>query len=301
MAEEPSGMTGVYAAAVTVFNDDLTINAAATLEHFEWLLDSGCDGVLVFGTTGEANSLSVAERLAFLKELGKTDIPRNKLMIGTGSPALPDSVALSRAAMEIGVYETLLLPPYYFKNPSEAGLRAYVEGVIDGVADEHLRILLYHFPQMAGVPWPDTLTEALVEDHNGVIVGMKDSSGDWDHMKDLLLKILGFRMFTGSEAHLSKVLDAGGPGTISATVNLTAPRAQKVFSGWKQEKDTVVDQAILDAQRDAFTGVPLVSAIKTALAIRRNKPQYRITRPPFRALSRDQEKALMDKVNAAFG
>jgi len=297
MAIEPSGVTGVYAAAVTVFNEDLSINPAATIEHFEWLLDNGCDGVLVFGTTGEANSLSVQERLDFLAKLGNTSLPRERLMVGTGSPALPDSVALSKAALDIGVFETLLLPPYYYKNPVEDGLFEFVRRLIADVDDERLKLLLYHFPQMAGVPWPDSLTKNLVEEYNGVVTGMKDSSGDWDHMAGLLKDILGFRLFCGSEVFLTKTLDAGGPGTISATVNVTAPKAQQVFQAWNKDEDTAGLQAELDAQRKAIEGVPASSAIKAILAEKRGMPGYRHVRPPFRPLSDDQEKALFDRLD----
>ncbi|WP_339857272.1 dihydrodipicolinate synthase family protein, partial [uncultured Nisaea sp.] len=110
---------GVMAAGLTAFNDDLSVDIDLTLDHTRWLLDSGCDGVLLFGTTGEANSLSVAERLTFLEKLGASDLPKDKLMIGTGCCALPDTVALTKASLDIGIEHVLMLPPFYYKNPSD--------------------------------------------------------------------------------------------------------------------------------------------------------------------------------------
>ena len=139
---------GVMAAGLTAFNDDLSIDVHGTIAHSRWLLANGCDGVLLFGTTGEANSLSLKERLYFLDVLGASDLPMDRMMIGTGCCALPDTVDLTRKTLEIGIESALMLPPFYYKNPTDDGLFAHFARVLEQVADPRLKVYLYHFPQM---------------------------------------------------------------------------------------------------------------------------------------------------------
>lgn len=290
-----TGPAGVVAASLTAFKPDLSIDTERTLAHARWLLANGCDGVLIFGTTGEANSLSVSERLEVIEAIGKSDLPKDKLMIGTGCCAIPDTVALSKAALAAGVVRLLMLPPFYYKNQSEDGLYAAFATAIDRINDPRMKIFLYHFPQMSGVPIPDAVTAKLIKNYPGIVVGMKDSSGDFEHMKKMLTEHPGFELYSGTEKYLLDVLRLGSPGTISATVNVTCAQAAKVYANWKSE-DADALQAEMTAQRIAMESAPAASAMKEMIARHTGDSNWRTVRPPFVPISDERYAALEEKL-----
>ena len=165
---------GVLVPAVTPFHPDLSVDAERFVDHCRWLLAEGASGLAVFGTTSEANALSVAERTDLLERLIEGGIPASVLLPGTGCCALPDTVALTRHATQSGCFGVLMLPPFYYKGVSDDGLFASVAEVIERVADDRLRIYLYHIPPMAGVGLVP-LIERLLKSYRGVVAGIKDS------------------------------------------------------------------------------------------------------------------------------
>lgn len=273
---------GVMAAGLTAFNDDLSIDVQGTIAHTGWLLANGCDGVLIFGTTGEANSLSLKERLDFLDALGASGLPIDRLMIGTGCCALPDTAELTRKTLEIGVESALMLPPFYYKNPSDAGLYAHFARVLEQVADPRLKVYLYHFPQMSAVPFSHELIGRFLADFPGVFAGIKDSSGDFENMKAMAQKFPGFDVFAGTERYLLEVLKAGGVGTITATGNCTSVLCGAVYAAWRAsspEAERLQDE--LTAQRLALQAYPAAAALKELLARESGRPSWRNVRAPF--------------------
>ena len=214
---------GVFAAALTPLGDDLSPDHEALTAHYRRLLDQGCDGIVCLGTTGEANSLSVDERLALLEALGKTDLP-GKLVVGTGCCAVPDTVRLSKKACEIGVAGVLVLPPFYYKGPSDDGLFAAYAQTIEDIGETDLKVYIYHFPKMTALDMGLGLIGRLIEAFPGTVVGLKNSSGDWGNISAMLEAFPGFDVFAGSEEFLLPTLRLGGPGCMSATVNLLAPQ-----------------------------------------------------------------------------
>ena len=168
---------GVLVPALTPFGAELAVDRPAFLGFCRWLLEEGANGLAVFGTTSEANSLSVSERRSLLKELVEKGIPATRLMPGTGASNLPDAVELTRHAVVSGAPGVLLLPPFYYKNVPEDGVFAYYAEVIERVADWRLKVFLYHIPQMSGVPITHGLIARLVKTYGPVIAGLKDSSG----------------------------------------------------------------------------------------------------------------------------
>ena len=181
---------GVLVPAVTPFNADLSVDATRFVDHCRWLLAEGASGLAVFGTTSEANALSIGERTDLLERLIASGIPANVLLPGTGCCALPDTVALTRHAVQNGCFGVLMLPPFYYKGVSDDGLFASVAEVIERVADARLRIYLYHIPPMAGVGFSLPLIERLLKSYPSVVAGIKDSSGDWKCTKALLVFFL---------------------------------------------------------------------------------------------------------------
>ncbi len=292
---------GVMAAGLTAFNDDLSIDVAGTIAHTRWLLANGCDGVLLFGTTGEANSLSLRERLDFLDALGASGLPMRRLMIGTGCCAVPDTVELTRKTLEIGIESALMLPPFYYKSPSDNGLHAYFARVVETVADPRLKVYLYHFPQMSAVPFGHELIGRFLNDFPGVFCGIKDSSGDFENMKAMAAAFPGFDVFAGTERYLLDALRAGGAGTITATGNCTAETCGAVYAAWRAgspEADRLQEE--LTAQRLALQAYPAAAGLKELLARESGKAAWRNVRPPFLTLPperADQLVADMRKVH----
>src|SRR5919109_625651 len=210
-------LRGVMAPVLTPFRPDLSPDAPRLARHCRWLLSQGCVGLAVFGTTSEANSLSVEEREALLDHLADDGIDPATLVPGTGCTALTDTVRLTRAAVRAGCAGVLMLPPFYYKSVSEEGLfRSFAE-VIQRVGDDRLRIYLYHIPPVAQVGFSPKLVERLLRAYPKVIAGMKDSSGDFANTRTILEHFAGegFDVFVGSERFLLANLRAGGVGCIT--------------------------------------------------------------------------------------
>ncbi|MDF2798490.1 MAG: dihydrodipicolinate synthase family protein, partial [Devosia sp.] len=171
----------LFVPAITPFAADLSIDAGRFITNCQALLADGADGLAPFGTTSEANSMSVGERIDLLDALLDAGVAPERLIPGTGCAALPDTIALTKHAVSRGVLGTLTLPPFYYKGVPEEGLVDSYSAAIDAVGDSRLRIYLYHIPQTSGVPITLTLIEKLLAKHPGVFVGLKDSSGNWDN------------------------------------------------------------------------------------------------------------------------
>ena len=275
---------GVFVPALTPFAADLAVDRARFVAHCTWLLEQGANGLAVFGTTSEANSLSNGERMQLLDHLIDHGIPADVLMPGTGCCALPDTVALTRHALEHGALGVLLLPPFYYKNVSDDGVFASVAEVVQRVADSRLRIYLYHIPPMAGVGFSLPVIERLLKAFPGVVVGLKDSSGDWKNTESLLKAFPGFEVFPGSETYLLDALRLGGAGCISATANVNVAAMRRLLDAWTSATAPAL-QAQLTAVRAAIQKYPLVSANKAILAQAQADPGWNVVRPPLLSLT----------------
>ncbi|HZB94314.1 MAG TPA: dihydrodipicolinate synthase family protein [Stellaceae bacterium] len=291
---------GVYAAVLTPVGDDLAPNTKAFIAHCRWLLANGCDGLAPLGTTGEANSLSLAQRLGLIEASVAAGLPMERCIIGTGSCALADAVTLTKAMLAAGCTGALLLPPFYYKNPSEDGLFAFFSEVIQRVGDKRLKLYLYHFPQMSAVPVTPALVLRLKAAYGDTIAGVKDSSGDWTYTANLLKEIPGFGVYSGSEQFLLANLRAGGAGCISASTNVTAPLAQRVFRAWQQaETDPLQEQ--LTAARLVLQAFPFQGGLKELVARVSGDAKWVTPLPPNRALSPAEREQLFHRVKEVRG
>ncbi len=271
---------GVFAASLTPMRADLSADHHALVQHCRWLLQSGADGIALLGTTGEANSFSVQERMKLIEAVFEGGIPGNRLMVGTGCCALPDTLALTRFAVEQGAGGILLLPPFYYKPVSDEGLYRYFSSLIEQVQDSRLRIYLYHFPKLSGLPFSLDLTARLAAAFPGIVVGMKDSSGDWGNMQALLERLPGFKLYAGTERYLLDVLNIGGAGCISATTNLTASWAAEVFRHWKNGADATTAQAKLTQARQVLEAGGFIPVLKQLFARWQHNEAWLHLRPP---------------------
>lgn len=290
--------TGVYAAALTPMTADLAPDLERVVAHNRWLLANGCDGVAPLGTTGEANSLSIDERLAILDALAEAGITGAQLIAGVGCCAFPDTITLTKRALANGAGGVLMLPPFYYQAPSEDGLFAAYANIVERISDPALQIYLYNFPQQVGFELPISLISRLHEAFPDTIVGMKDSSGDWPRMERILSELPTFRLFPGSEEFLVPALRLGGVGCISATVNVNAPYAGETYRHW-QDADADERQAHLTQLRQAFGGMPAVPAMKAYFAQTWGDPSWAHVRPPFQPASADDLAAASERLAAA--
>ena len=298
MAGQDFVFSGVYAAALTPLTDDLDPDIELMAAHCRWLLDNGCDGLAIMGTTGEANSFGLKERIGILDGLAEAGIPGERLMPGTGSCALPDTIALSRVAIDHGAAGVLMLPPFYYKNPSDDGLFAAYSEVIQKIGDDRLRICLYHFPQMSGVPIPYSLIERLVKEYPDTIVGMKDSSGDVDNMIGAAKNFPGFAVFSGSDELLLASIEAGGAGCITACANVASRLAAEVYGGWVRGEDVGAANEMLTAVRNTIMKFPLSTALKTLMARHSGNDGWLNIRPPLMRMSDTDRDTLFEAFDA---
>lgn len=294
-------LEGVFAAALTPMDGDLNPDHETFAAHCHHLLDAGCHGLGVFGTTGEANSLSVEERIAALHALAEAGVPGEALLPGTGSCALTDAVRLSRTALELGAAGVLVLPPFFYKGVGDEGLFRFFAELIERVADQHLKVYLYHFPQMTGVNLGFALIARLLEAYPGVVVGTKDSTGDWDRIEATCREFPGFQVFAGTERHLLNTLKNGGAGCISATVNVTSRLAREVYEahGARQEGEAEALQERLTELRATIEEFPLIPALKGLMRELREEENWLNLRPPLVGLEVDQTQALLSRLPVA--
>ena len=212
-------LKGLFTPVLTPFTKNLDTDTDSFVAFCKWLVSQG-SGLAPFGTTSEANSLSVEEKLELLDRLIDAGIPANRIIPGNGACAFPDAVRMSVAAARHGCAATLMLPPFYYKGVSDDGLfRAYAE-VIERVGSSDFRVCLYHIPQVSNVGLSVALIERLVARYPDTVVGLKDSSGDWDNTKAVIDAVPGFKVFPGAETFLLRGMRAGAAGCISATANI---------------------------------------------------------------------------------
>jgi 4-hydroxy-tetrahydrodipicolinate synthase len=271
---------GVWAAALTPLDADLSPDIPALAAHCRWLLSNGCDGLAVLGTTGEANSFSLAERLAILDGLAEAGIPGANLLPGTGCCAFPDTIALTKRAIELGARGVLVLPPFYYKNVSEDGVFASFARVIEGVGDSRLRLYLYHFPKLSGVPITHKLIERLRAAYPGQVAGLKDSAADLDHTLSLLKHFPDMAIMAGYDDGLLPLLEAGGAGCITACANIASPWAQAVVKALPDIKEAQLAQMKLTQVRRIMEGLPVIGAMKSLLARHAGNAGWKRVRPP---------------------
>jgi len=289
---------GVLSPVVTPFTPDLRPDAARLARHCRWLLDNDV-GLAVFGTNSEANSLGVSEKLGLLDALVEAGIPAARMMPGTGTCALPDTVELTRRAVAQGCAGVLMLPPFYYKGVSDDGLFASYSEVIERVGDARLRIYLYHIPPLSQVPISLALIDRLLDRYPGTVAGIKDSSGDWNNTRALLERFAprGFDVFAGSETFLLATLRGGGAGCISATANVNPAAIADLARHW-QQPDADARQAALDAVRAAFQRLPMIAALKAAVAHFSGDAAWTTVRPPLVGLAAEQQRQLLDALDA---
>jgi 4-hydroxy-tetrahydrodipicolinate synthase len=274
---------GIWPPAATPFRADFSIDFDRYIAHCRRLLADGAHGLAVLGTTSEANSLDFAEREAVLERLVAAGIAADKLLPGTGTTSLGDTVRLTRHASGLGVRGVLLLPPFYYKGVSDDGLFAFVSALIERVGSDRPKLYLYNFPQMTGIVWSVALVGRLRNAFPGTVVGLKDSSGDVAYLDKLLESCPGFAVFPSSEALLLAALRKGAAGCISATANTHAVEIRRLFDRWRDRDAAVIHEQVSTVRR-LVQSYPLIPAVKVILAERDGADDWLRVRPPLEPL-----------------
>jgi 4-hydroxy-tetrahydrodipicolinate synthase len=256
-----SALRGVIAAIATAIEPNGEPDCARATKLARYLLDNGCDGLNVLGTTGEATSFSIAQRQNVMNAYRRAGLPLGRMMVGTGAAAVADAVALTRLAAELGFAGALVLPPFYYKGVPDDGLAAYVATIVTATAAHPIPIYLYHYPALSGLPWHTKLIKRLIDSFGARIAGLKDSSGDMPFAREAAAIAPSFKVFPSTEAVLLDARAGAFAGCISATANLNADLCQRAWQ--------LGDAAALDAAvtiRKLFEGRPLVPGVKALLA-----------------------------------
>lgn len=302
MNGSPARIRGVVAAVATPVDDRLQPDHRALIEHSRWLLGNGCDGLNILGTTGGFASFSVAQRFAVMRALASSGLPLGTMMVGTGTSALDDTVELTNAAADLGFAGALVIPPFYYKNVSEDGVFAYVAKLVERVRAPGLRIYLYNFPAMSGVAFTPSLVERLLAEFPGIVAGLKDSSNDAAYAAALHEAFPTLDVFPSSEAVLVHARRSGYAGCISATANVTAPLAGRVWAGANGAggADESIDalQRDLAAIRAAISTVPVIPAVHRLVGTLHRDAVWSNLMPPLHALAPSEVSALVDALEA---
>lgn len=259
--------TGVYCAVVTPMHGQ-HIDTEALQKHLTTLAAEGCDGVLLMGTTGEGPSLSQAEREVIMKAAveARTGL---KLLAGTGTPSLPETIEATRRVFELGAEGVVVVPPYYFRNASIEGLRAFYAAVIDQAVPENGALLAYHIPPVSGVAVPREILSPLVDEFGPRMAGVKDSGGQIEYSIDMASNLPSLDVFVGSERLLLAGLQAGAVGCITAGANVLAPYCMAVYKAWKNGHPAEELQERLTAVRLMIEAIaPAPATYKGLLALR---------------------------------
>jgi 4-hydroxy-tetrahydrodipicolinate synthase len=282
-------MQGVIAAVPTPVTAHGDAQKGLFLSHCRWLLDNGCDGLNILGSTGEANSFDTASRISIMRMAAENlELPR--LMVGTGTPSVTETIGLTIAAHDLGYGVALVLPPYYYKPVSDDGLFDWYEQIHNALGDRPIALYFYNFPQMTGLGIPISVIERLHTAWPDRFTGIKDSSGDLEYCRQLAKTLPKLAVFPSSEVSLAQAPQSGFAGCISATTNQTGALCARI---WKTRKNPDQDLvARISLIREVIAGQTLIPSIKYLTARRTNHPDWERVLPPFRGLSQDRKTEL---------
>lgn len=276
-----SALTGVVTPILTPFEADGRIASDLWVEHAKWILAEGSHFVSPFGTTGEALSLSSRARMAAVEALIDAGVPPAQIIPGTGLCALEETRALTAHARDLGCAGVMTLPPFFYTGASEDGLARYFSELIEAEGQGGLKIVLYHIPSHAGVGISPTLATRLNIAFPEVVVGYKDSSGDWENTQAVIDTAPGLSVFPGSEVFLTKGLAVGAVGCISATCNVNAGQIRQLFDAFQAGEAVDRLDAEVKSVRKIVQDMGLIPAMKALLAHRRNEPRWRNVLAPL--------------------
>ena len=232
--------------------------------------------------------MTIEQRLKIIQESAK-QLPQEKLMIGTGSCAIRDSIKLTRASIDAGVYTVLVIPPFYYKPQSDESILRYFSELVSCVEEPKLRIIFYNFPKLSGYNFSINILKKLKQEFGEIASGIKDSSSEWGNIISLVQNINDFKVYAGTETFLLDTLNIGGAGCISASANLTSIECQKVFQAWDIQEDSAKEaQNKLSKLRKILEIHPFIPGLKGLFYNHTNLETWKNMLPPFYPLLSNQ-------------
>ena len=281
-----SKIKGIYAASMSILNDDLTLDIKKTIEHAEMVIENGCHGVAIFGSTGQAQLIPVSEKINLLNDLTTSKI-KDKCIIGTGLNSLGETINFMRVSKSLGFNKFLIMPPAYYKYGDREVIEFYSK-IVEAIPNSE--IILYNFEKLCGYKFSIECVTELVKKYPENIIGVKDSSYNLFEK----LKLENFSVLPGSESKLYKGLQLGCSGIITATCNATSRLARKVYDDFQASNEQTVNQNLCEV-RSEFEKYNLISALHTYFG--QENSYYRRLLPPLSILDTKNEKELIGKLD----
>ena len=279
-------INGIYAAGMSIFNKDLTLNISKTINHAEKIINQGCHGVAIFGSTGQAQLISISEKISLLNQLSKSEY-KDKYIIGTGLNSLSETINLMKVATSLNFNDFLIMPPAYYKYGDKEVVEFYSR-VVEAMPDS--KIILYNFEKLCGYKFSIQCVEELVKKFPKQIIGVKDSSYNlYEH-----LKIENFSVLPGSESKLLKGLELGCNGIITATCNVTGGLSRKVYDDFIEKKEQTANEMLCNV-RNTFEKFNLISGLHSFMSD--EDEIYRNVLPPISLLSQKDKRQLIEDLN----
>ena len=276
---------GIYAASMSILNNDLTLNIEKTIQHAEMIIDNGCHGAAIFGSTGQAQLIPISEKINLLNHLALSKY-KEKYIIGTGLNSLGETISFMRVAKSLKFQKFLIMPPAYYKYGDD-GVYSFYANIVQKIPES--KIILYNFEKLSGYKFSVQVIEKLVKNFPKQIVGVKDSTYNLYEV----LKIPNFLIFPGSETKLLKGLQLGNSGIISAICNVTASLARQVYDDFNNKKTQTFNEKLC-AVRRIFDNYNLISGLHSFMSFENEK--YKRILPPLSLLSEAQQKEMMSKL-----
>ena len=277
---------GVYAAGLSVINEDMSLDVSSTISHAESIIKEGVHGVFFFGSTGQSQLIPISEKKDLISRLSKSKF-KNHFYLGTGVNSIKDNLEIIRYSIEFGFNTFLIMPPAYYKGNTDEGVYNFYSKIIKEVPK--MKIILYNFEKLSGYLFNDKIVRKLVSDFPKQVIGCKDSS--YNLFENL--KIAGFSIFPGSETKLLKGLELGCSGCISAVTNVTHSLARKVFDDHQNQIDQTFNKKLISV-RETFDQYNLISGLHSFMSV--NEERYKRLLPPLVALSKKNKEELISKL-----
>jgi 4-hydroxy-tetrahydrodipicolinate synthase len=293
---QPARPSGVWAAVVTPIDASFRPDVAKALPYYRELLEAGCDGINVFGTTGEAMSFGTAPRRAFMEAVANSGFPMRRVMVGTGAASLEEMVSLTQHGLDLDFSAVLLMPPFFYRDAGDDGVIRFFDALFARVSVPPGKAILYNFPLMSGITFHPDLVDRLMAVFPGTIGGLKDSSNDRALQAEVLARHPHLALLPGSEHYLADAVTAGAAGCISGSVALWPELANAVH------RDREPDAARqLAARRETLSGLPFIAAVRHCIARNRADDSWRTPMPPLVPLAASERAELERRLNASKG
>jgi 4-hydroxy-tetrahydrodipicolinate synthase len=278
--------TGIYAASLTPLHEDLSCDYDSLSEHCKKLIEQGCSGVVLFGTTGEGASFTLAERQQGIKAVIERGVDPQKILVSVGCPSIPDTVALTQTALECRCAAVLMTPPYFFKNLSDEGIIAFYREVIQRVNNPDLKIFLYHIPQFSGAKINLNVIAALREEFPETVIGIKESEGNFELTQAILKQFPGFKVMVGNEKQIAPAVKLGASGGVSGIANICPQLICSLYKNGDRQSEI---EGLSAALKDYF----FIPAFKSVLGAQ--GPQWNRVRPPLVPLSTKESSSFSEQ------